>query len=114
MYDRLIKHIKNNNILVNEQYGFRTYSSTEKAAFTLINKILTALNSKMIIGGIFCDLQKVFGCVNHTILMKKLEFYGIKGKFKTLINSYLTDKQQRVVLSNKSSSDNTSNWVIIK
>jgi hypothetical protein len=114
MYDRLITHIENNNILVIEQYGFRTHSSTEKAAFTLINKILKALNSKMIVGGIFCDLQKVFDCVNHTILMNKLEFYGITGKFKSLINSYLTGRQQRVVLSNKSSSDNISNWEIIK
>jgi hypothetical protein len=114
MYIRLITHIESNNVLVNEQYGFRAHSSTEKAAFTLINKILTALNSRMIVGGIFCDLQKAFDCVNHTILMNKLEFYGITGKFKTLINSYLTGRQQRVILSNKSSNDNSSNWDKIK
>jgi hypothetical protein len=86
---------------VNEQYGFRTYSFTEKA--------LTALNSKTMVGGIFCDLQKVFDFINRTVLMNKHELYGITGKFKTLINSYLTGRQQRMVLNNKSSSDNTSN-----
>jgi hypothetical protein len=71
VYDRLITHIENNNILVNEQYRFRTHSSIEKAAFTLINDILTVLNSKIIVGGIF-DLQEMFDCVNHTVLMNKL------------------------------------------
>ena len=71
-----------NNILVPEQYGFRTHFSTEQAAFTLITSILTAMNNNQIVGGIFCDLQKAFDCVNHKILLEKLEFYGVEGKFK--------------------------------
>jgi 2C-methyl-D-erythritol 2,4-cyclodiphosphate synthase len=70
-----------NNILIHEQYVFRTHSSTEQAAFTLINSILTAMNNNQIVGGIFCDLQKAFDCVNHKILLEKLEFYGVEGKF---------------------------------
>jgi hypothetical protein len=70
IYMRLITHIVANNLLVQEQYGFRTHSLTEKASFTLINNILTAMNNKLKVGGIFCDLQQAFDWGNHEISLK--------------------------------------------
>jgi len=61
------------------------------------------------VGGIFCDLQKSFDCVNDNILLTKLEFYGITGITYKLIKSYLQGRYQRVVLNNHSSSS-CSNW----
>ena len=68
--DRLLKHIETNNILVVEQFGFTTSSSTEKASYKLIDNILNALNNRLIVGGIFCDVQKAFSCINHNILVQ--------------------------------------------
>jgi len=104
MYDRLLKHIETNNILAVEQFGFRTSSSTEKASYKLTDDILNALNNRMMVGGIFCDLQKAFDCINHNMLLTKLEFYGIIGITYKLIKSYLHGRCQRVVLNNHSSS----------
>jgi hypothetical protein len=101
IYKRLLLHININNILTNEQYGFRAKSSTEKASFQLIIEILNALNNKFMVGGIFCDLEKAFDCVNHEFLMNKLEFYGVTGKFFSLIQSYLENRYQRVVINGK-------------
>ena len=61
------------NILVKEQYEFRNNLPTEKAIYHLINNILRALDSKMWVGGIFCDLTKAFDYVNHDVLLSKLE-----------------------------------------
>jgi hypothetical protein len=108
------KHVYTNSILVNEQYGFRTRYSTELATFLLINNILTAMNNNLKIGGIFCDLQKDFDCVNNEILLNKLEFYGIQGKFKTLIESYLTGRCQKVTLNTNTTSNSSSEWELIK
>jgi len=40
-------------------------------------------------GSIFCDLKKASDCVNHDILLSKLPYYGIKGKAKLLLETYL-------------------------
>jgi len=62
-----------------------------------MNEILKATN-KLSVGGIFSELMKVFNCVNHRVLVHKLEFYGISGKFPTLIQSYLRDRYQKYSL----------------
>ena len=72
------------------------------------------MNNNLIVGGIFCDLQKAFDCVNYKILLDKPEFYGIEGKFKTLIESYLTGRYQRVALGNITDSNNYSKSEVIK
>jgi len=66
MYHRL-NHLKVNNILAAERYGFRKRLSTENAAYTLTDNKLKAWNSKFHICGIFCDLAKAFDCTNHEI-----------------------------------------------
>jgi hypothetical protein len=62
---------------------------------SLINGIVTAMNNKQIVGGIFCDLHKAFDTVQHNILLDKLKFYGIVGKFYSLIESYLYNRYQK-------------------
>jgi hypothetical protein len=52
IYERLLQHIEINNILVEEQFGFRPSASTDEAS-RLIEEILNALNNRMMVGGIF-------------------------------------------------------------
>ena len=44
--------------------------------------------------GLFIDLQTAFDTVNHEILLKKLEFYGIRGLPLSWLSSYLKDRSQ--------------------
>jgi hypothetical protein len=89
--------------------------TTENAAYKLINEVLNALNNKQIVGGIFCDLTKAFDCVNHDILISKIENYGIIGNDKEILQSYIKGRYQQVLIDNKTSHNTAvSNWAMIK
>jgi len=111
IYARLYQHLANNNILIDEPFGFRSKSSNTAAAYNLINEVFDALNSKKLVGGIFCDLKKAFDSVDCDTLISKLEFYGIRGKFNALIKLYLNNRYQRVLTRNKKSCHSSlSRW----
>ena len=92
LYGRLYYHLTLNKILAKEQYGFRCNSSTENAIYTLTNHILLCFNNRTTVGGLFCDLQKAFDCVNYDILLAKMKFYGITGVANKLMESYLRNR----------------------
>ena len=75
--------------------------------YILLNEILTALNNKQTVGGIFCDLHKAFDCINHALLPEKIKFYGVSGKFYNLIKSSLDGRYQKVVLSHNKGNEST-------
>jgi hypothetical protein len=77
--DRDIHHFTDNHILVKEQFGFQSDTSTDMDIFKLLNKILNVLNNKSFVGGVFCDRQKAFDCIDHEILLPKLKYYGETG-----------------------------------
>jgi hypothetical protein len=62
------------------------------------------MNNHQSVAGMFCDLHKAFDSVNNQILLKKIHFYGIRGKMETLIKSYLTDSYQKVICDDAFSS----------
>jgi hypothetical protein len=55
------------------------------------------MNNRLSGGGIFYDLSKASDCVNHGILIEKLEFYGISGKFQTLIQSCVRGRYRKAL-----------------
>jgi hypothetical protein len=83
MYNQIQEHLNKHSILAEEQFGFKSDSTTNKAIYKLVNETLNALNSKFIVCGIFYDLEKAFDCLNHNILLSKLQFYGVHGKAKS-------------------------------
>ena len=81
--------------------------STENASHTPLNEILTALNCRQKVGGIFCDLHKAFDCINYTVLLEKLKYYGIMGKFYNLVKSYLEGRYKKVILGHNNETEST-------
>jgi hypothetical protein len=92
IYKRLFDHFNNNAILSEHQYGFQSRVSMENASYILLNKILTSMYYKQMVGGILCDLHKAFDCINHAVLLEKLKFSRVSGKCYNLVKSYLDER----------------------
>ena len=103
MYNRLITFLDKNQVLFNGQFGFRSNHSTLHAILLIADKIQKAIERKQYSCGIFLDLSKAFDTVNHTILIKKLEYYGIRGIAKDRFCSYLSNRKQLVSIGNVTS-----------
>ena len=72
---------------------------------TLLKKIRSALDQNIFACSIFIDLQKAFDTVNHTILLHKLDHYGIRGLPNKCFQSFLSGRSQCTSIKDKSSNE---------
>ena len=92
-----------NNLLYESQYGFRKQHSTELASLELTDRILHDLDNNKVPISVFLDLSKAFDTLDHSILLKKLQFYGVKNTALSWFDSYLSNRSQYVDLNGTSS-----------
>ena len=102
-HNRLMSFINDKQILNDSQFGFRKNMSTAMAIIELVEEITTAIDEGKTTVGVFIDLKKAFDTVDHNILAKKLEHYGIRGLAKDWVCSYLENRRQYVCINNSNS-----------
>ena len=100
MHTRLSSFLEKQNNIYIKQYGFRKNHSTIHALINLTEHVKQALDNNEFACGIFIDLKKAFDTVSHSILLKKLHHYGIRGISNAWFESYLTNRTQLVSLNN--------------
>ena len=74
-------------------------ASTEYATIELTDRIISNMDRNEIPFSIFVDLSKAFDTLDHSILLQKLNHYGIDGKALQLCESYLTNRTQYVEIN---------------
>ena len=94
--NRLDNFLEKNELLVDGQYGFRNARSTSMAITQLIEELTNANDEKKYTVGVFIDLKKAFDTIDHTLLLRKLEHYGIRGVAHSWLKSYLNLRKQFV------------------
>ena len=103
MFKTIQLYLEKYNILNDNQFGFRSNHTTTQAILMITDKIQRAIENKMISCGIYLDLSKAFDTVDHSILLNKLDHYGIRGIANDWFRSYLDNRKQFVTLGNISS-----------
>ena len=96
-------YLKKENILTKFQSGFRKGHSTTSSLLTTTNSWLVNMDSGLINGVLFLDLKKAFDTVDHMILLKKLEMYGIRNIALEWFCSYLHLRTQVCRINNTTS-----------
>ena len=103
MKSRLINFLQKHKFLSDCQFGFREKLNTEDALIQLLNQVYSALNVSDESAVNFIDIKKAFDTVDFEILLKKLNYSGIRGVSNNWFRSYLIGRDQTVKISKISS-----------
>ena len=95
---RLTSYLNKDKLLADEQFGFQKNRSTQQALTSFIDIVTEALDNKNYVIALFLDLSKAFDTIDHNILLKKINNYGIRGQAFAYIKSYISNRQQFVDL----------------
>ena len=89
-------HFAKHNLFHTNQSGFRSQHSCQTALIKANEYWLNSINSNKINGSLFIDFKQAFDTINHTILAKKLSYYGLSDSCVQFLSSFLTDRGQCV------------------
>ena len=97
--NQLTFYFTTENLLVSNQYGFRSGNTTTDCLVDLVDEVTRALDEGKYAVSLFLDLSKAFDTVNHSILLSKLDLYGIRAKENQWFRSYLSKRKQKVFVN---------------
>ena len=80
-------------------YNLGSEHSTDYTLLDMTQQIKEAIDSGNLIVGVFVGFQKAFYTINHKILLKKLEHYGVRGLVYQWFSSYMSNRQQYVSIT---------------
>ncbi len=98
IYNQIYNFFQKQKLFYSAQYGFRTEHSTEFAALELVDRLMLEMDKKNTSINIFLDLSKAFDTLNHGILLQILKYYGLTGIALNLMESYITNPKQFVLI----------------
>ena len=99
MFNQLMLYISFHDVFTPNQYDFRSGKNTTDCLVDLLEQITKSIDNGEFAITLFLDLSKAFDTVNHSILLSKLSYYGIKGLENLSFKSYLQQRRQTVYVN---------------
>ena len=85
----ILKHLHDNNLLSNRQFGFINGRSTTTQLLYYLDKCVDIITWGGVVDTMYFDFAKAFDTVAHRRLLGKLQAYGIGGKLHDWIQVFL-------------------------
>ena len=94
VHTQLNNYLSVNNILHQNQHGFRSGKSTSTSIFDMLKILYENWNGKIVSCCVYIDFSKAFDCLDHNILLAKLKMYGLEAKSYSFMESYINNRYQ--------------------
>ena len=92
LLEKSLKFLEKHNIRYNSQYSFHNKHSCEHALMELSGKVIKAKYQGLHSTALFLDLSKAFDILDHSVLLKKLQCYRIRGIFLNWFRNYISNR----------------------
>ena len=96
--EKVIEHLNDNNLLAEEQHGFREGRSCLSNLLTTLEDWTSILDNRDCVDVAYLDFSKAFDLVSHKHLLLKLQKHGINGQIGNWIKAFLENRKQKVVI----------------
>lgn len=104
---RLLKHLEENSLLSQNQFGFRRHHSTTQALTKFMDQIAKNINRKRLTGASLLDASEAFPTLSHPLLYEKMAKYKFPPNLIKLTMNYLTNRTFTVTVGETTSSPRT-------
>ena len=96
VYQQLIQYLEENHILHHSHHGFRKNHSTTTALLEMYSNWVDAYEEDKVTAVVLLDMSAAFDLVDKSILIEKLKLYGLDEQSSSWMESYMTERSQRV------------------
>ena len=91
-------------LIIYFQCGFRKGLNTQQCLLAMLEKWKRSIDNSKMFGALLTDLLKAFDCLDHELLIAKLNAYGFSLTALKLVHNYLSNRKQRTKINQQYSS----------
>ena len=99
VFMQVVEYVESNGLISTNHHGGRQHHNTATALLQMYEQWTEEVENNLMVGVMMVDLSAAFDMVDHSILLKKLELYGMDWHSLSWINSYLSSRSQVVMVN---------------
>ena len=98
---QLLSYLLTNHLISSTQHGFLSRKSTTSALLSTLPAWQKEIDCGNFVSSCFIDLSRAFDSISHSLLLTKLQGYGISGCLLTLLKNLILNRTQSVTVNGK-------------